>query len=188
MSGDQELPRGVLGLPGRMPFRVSREPPSDDLAWLIDRFWFSAWEVPTGRQVTARVLPHPNVNLTVEGEPGFDEVLLTGIAGGVFQRRLTGRGDVLGVKLTVGAFRLLSTTRVQQLSADGAPGAHLLPGGERCAASSPGDGRARPGRIIEDYLRGPRPAADVRNWSRCSRLPLRCSATRRSPGSGRPRH
>lgn len=152
-SGDEELPRGLLGLPGRLPFHVSRTSPSEDLAWLIDRFWSSAWDVPTGRVVTARVLPHPNVNLTVEGDPGLDEVMLTGIAGGVFHRRLTGRGDVLGVKFSVGAFRLLSTTRVQQLAADGAPGAHLLRGGDRLQQDIRGLGRPDQVRVIEDYLR-----------------------------------
>lgn len=83
--------------------------------------------------------------------PGLDEVMLTGIAGGVFHRRLTGRGDVLGVKFTVGAFRLLSTTRVQQLSAYGAPGAHLLPGGERLQQAIQGIGRPDQVRLIEDY-------------------------------------
>ncbi len=158
------LPRGLLGLPGRLPFRVDRQPPSADLAWLVDRFWTSAWDVPAGRTVSARVLPHPNVNLTVEGELGHDVLVLTGIARGVFSRALTGRGDILGVKFTIGAFHLISDTAVPQLSPRGGPGADLLLGGRplqqtlrdlaRDGQSREVQPRARQRRAIEDYLRG----------------------------------
>lgn len=147
------LPRGLLGMPGQLPFRVAQQPPGEDLCWLVDRFWSSAWDVPTGRRVTARVLPHPNVNLTVEGPSGQDVLILTGIAPGVFTRTLAGHGDVLGVKFTVGAFRLVSDTPVQQLSSSGAPGTQLLPDGGQLEQRLRAADRREQVELIETYLR-----------------------------------
>ncbi len=82
-----EPPRGILGLPGRLPFAVRRWAPPADLAWCIERFWVSAWQLPASRSYVARILPHPSVNVTLE-EQGLR---VTGIAPGVWSRRLAGR-------------------------------------------------------------------------------------------------
>ncbi|MBA8793197.1 AraC-like DNA-binding protein [Friedmanniella endophytica] len=144
------VPRGLLGVPGRLPFRISRQPPAEDLAWLVDRFWSSAWDLPDGDAVTARVLPHPNVNLTVEGHD--DTLVVTGTARGVWHRTLTGTGDVLGIKFTVGAFRLVSE-RAPRLDPVGEPAESLLPGGAGLRSALAGRSRAEQRTVLEDWLR-----------------------------------
>lgn len=73
-------PRGILGLPGQLPFSVHRFRPSADLAWCVEAFWVSAWDVPDGRVAVTRVLPHPSVNLTLE----HGRLRVTGVPDGVF--------------------------------------------------------------------------------------------------------
>lgn len=117
--------RGVLGLPGRLPFRLTRTPPADGLAWFVDWFWTTEWDLPAGRSVTARILPHPTVNLTLES----GQLVITGVAPGVFTRTLAGRDRAFGVRLRPGAARLLTHTPIRSLSGTGQPAAPLLPDG-----------------------------------------------------------
>ncbi|SDT01563.1 AraC family transcriptional regulator [Microlunatus soli] len=124
-------PRGILGLPGRLPYRVTRTAPSDRLSWCIDRFWTSEWELPPGRAVTARVLPHPTVNLTWERHPPSvgsggpattpRQLIITGVARGVFTRTLTGTDRAFGIKLRPGVARLLTDVAITELSGNGQP-------------------------------------------------------------------
>lgn len=138
-------PRGILGVPGRLPYRVTRTTPSAALAWCIDRFWTSEWELPPGRAVTARVLPHPTVNLTWESypsptssgphSPAVDrQFIITGVARGVFTRTLSGTDRAFGIKLRPGVARLLIDLPIGELSGSGQPAlavwsASLLPAG-----------------------------------------------------------
>jgi AraC-like DNA-binding protein len=135
MSGPSDptpgVVRGVLGLPGRLPFRLTRIPSTDRLAWFVDWFWISEWDVAAGRSVTARILPHPTVNLTLED----GGLVITGVAPGVFTRTLTGRDRVFGIKLRPGAARLLTGASIRSLSGTGQPGETLLPHGSALAAS-----------------------------------------------------
>ncbi|HEY9290681.1 MAG TPA: helix-turn-helix domain-containing protein [Microlunatus sp.] len=116
-------PRGILGLPDRLPYQVSRTPPSAELAWCVDRFWTSAWQIPAGRAVTARVLPHPTVNLTLES----GQLVITGVARGVFNRTLTGNDRVFGIKLRPGVARLMINAPVGSLSGQGQPAEPVMP-------------------------------------------------------------
>jgi AraC-like DNA-binding protein len=117
-------PRGILGIPGRLPFTVRRWPPPVDLAWCIERFWVSAWELPPGRSYVARILPHPSVNVTLEATG----LRVTGIAPGVWSRRLHGTERAFGVKFQPGAFHLLTNVPVASISGAGQPAGDVLPG------------------------------------------------------------
>lgn len=142
--------RGILGLPGALPFRVRRFCPSDDLAWCVDVFWVSAWDVPDGRVAVTRVLPHPSVNLTLE----HGRLRVTGVPDGVFSRRLVGRQSTFGVKFAVGAFRLLVGSDVGALSGTGQPAESVLPGSaalERSLREADDDDRRAA--LVERYLR-----------------------------------
>ncbi|WP_195909074.1 DUF6597 domain-containing transcriptional factor [Microlunatus sp. Gsoil 973] len=117
--------RGILALPGRLPYRLDRLLPPEQLGWCVDRFWMTEWDIPQGRAVTARILPHPTVNLTLEG----DGLVITGVASGVFARTLTGHGQVFGIKLRPGAARLLTDVPIRSLSGTGQPAEGLLAAG-----------------------------------------------------------
>ena len=116
-------PRGILGIPGRLPFTVRRWPPPADLTWCIERFWVSAWDLPPGRSYVTRILPHPSVNVTLEAEG----LRVTGIAPGVWSRRLSGSERAFGVKFQPGAFHLLTDVPVASISGAGQAAHGVLP-------------------------------------------------------------
>lgn len=130
MTGSTAPPRGILGLPGNLPYRLTRIPPGEQLAWCVDRFWISEWDLPDGRAVSARILPHPTVNLTSEG----GRLMITGVTPGVFTRTLTGHDRAFGVKLRPGVARLLVDVPVRSLSGTGQPAEDLVRNGSALAA------------------------------------------------------
>jgi transcriptional regulator GlxA family with amidase domain len=78
--------------------------------------------------VTARVLPHPTVNLTLESTlADTRQLIITGVARGVFTRTLTGRDAVFGIKLRPGVARQLVTVGVRSLPGSGQPAASVMP-------------------------------------------------------------
>ncbi len=136
------MPRGVLGVPGRLPFRVRRWAVPADLGWCVTHFWVSAWDLPPGRAVTARVLPHATVNVTLE----HGDLVVTGVAAGVFSRTLRGQDQAFGIRFAPGAFRLLSAAPIATLSGVGQPASGVLSDADGLRdgllAASDDDGRA----------------------------------------------
>lgn len=149
-------PTGILGLPGHLPYRVRRAGPQPELAWCVENYWATAWEFPPGHGATARILPHPSVNLTFE----HSDLIVTGIAGGVFTRRLTGVDSVFGVKFRPGAFRAFVDVPVGALSGSGMSAHRLLAGSAqlesrlRTAASFPAQADVIADYVAERGLRG----------------------------------
>lgn len=139
----------MIGLPGRLPYRLTRIPPDDELGWFVDRFWVSEWDLPDGRSVTARILPHPTVNLTLEA----GRLMITGVVPGVFTRTLTGRDRAFGIKLRPGAARLLVDVPIRSLSGTGQPADELVRAGPALAAGlrSAASDAARV-IIVKDYV------------------------------------
>lgn len=150
---DGAPPRGILGLPDRLPYRVTRDAPSEDLAWCVEAFWTSRWEIPEGRAVTARVLPHPTVNLTLTFGMGY--LIITGVAPGVFTRTLTGTDSVFGIKLRPGVAHLITDTPIRALDGLGQPAEGVVPGAAALTEALITAGTT-PARIAvaEAYLRG----------------------------------
>ncbi|GGN28315.1 helix-turn-helix domain-containing protein [Streptomyces fuscichromogenes] len=98
--------RGIVdpaGLLSRVRFR--RHPPAEPLRRHIETYWFIDWDLP--EPYVSHVVPHPSVHLTFQ-EDGADAppyAELTGVALGLYTRRLTGRGRVCGAKFRPGGFR-----------------------------------------------------------------------------------
>jgi AraC-like DNA-binding protein len=78
-------------------FRLTRVPPSDDLAHLVDRHWSVEWDLE--EPYTTEIVTHPSVNIAFEG---------AGTIHGVFTRRwareLVGSGHVIATKFRPGGF------------------------------------------------------------------------------------
>jgi AraC-like DNA-binding protein len=98
--------RGIVdpaGLLTRVRFR--RHEPAEPLRRYIESYWFIDWDLPA--PYASHVVPHPSVHLTFQWDedegPPYSE--LTGIPGGLYTRKLTGRGRVCGVKFRPGGFR-----------------------------------------------------------------------------------
>lgn len=84
---------------GRTKFRLRTVAPSAALAPFVEYHWIVSWDLD--EPFTQQVVPHPNVHL-VFAEEG---ALVHGVLRGRFTRRLTGRGQVLGVRFHPGGFR-----------------------------------------------------------------------------------
>jgi AraC-like DNA-binding protein len=106
MAAPRRDTRGIVdpsGLLTRVRFR--RHEPAEPLRRHVEWYWLIDWDLPA--PYASHVVPHPSVNLTFQWEedegPPYGEV--TGVALGLYTRKLTGRGRVCGVKFRPGAFR-----------------------------------------------------------------------------------
>ncbi|MFJ8634737.1 DUF6597 domain-containing transcriptional factor [Streptomyces sp. NPDC093568] len=106
MEAPRHDTRGIVdpsALLSRVRFR--RHEPAEPLRRYIEWYWLIDWDLPT--PYASHVVPHPAVNLTFQWDeaegPPYAEV--TGVALGLFTRKLTGRGRVCGVKFRPGGFR-----------------------------------------------------------------------------------
>lgn len=106
MAAPRRDTRGIVdpsGLLTRVRFR--RHEPAEPLRRYIEWYWLIDWDLPA--PYASHVVPHPCVHLTFQWEedqgPPYGEV--TGVALGLYTRKLTGRGRVCGAKFRPGAFR-----------------------------------------------------------------------------------
>ncbi|MDI4634748.1 helix-turn-helix transcriptional regulator [Pelomonas sp. V22] len=94
--------RGVLNQrldPQR--FQHQRQAPCEALAPWVEHFWHVGWDLEGLPEQQQETLPHPNVQLVVEG----GEARLWGVHGGRFVKRLAGKGWVFGIKFRAAAFQ-----------------------------------------------------------------------------------
>ncbi len=91
--------QGILG-PPQPGFRLERADSAPDLADLVERHWLTSWELPDGERGEVTLLPHPCVNLVLDGAT----VMIAGVGRERFTYAYAGRGRVFGVKFRPGAF------------------------------------------------------------------------------------
>ncbi|MEU4484218.1 helix-turn-helix domain-containing protein [Streptomyces purpurascens] len=109
MEAPRHDTRGIVdpsGLLNRVRFR--RHEPAEPLRRYVEWYWLIDWDLPA--PYASHIVPHPSVNLTFqwdgadeEDAPPYGEV--TGVALGLYTRKLTGRGRVCGAKFRPGGFR-----------------------------------------------------------------------------------
>jgi AraC-like DNA-binding protein len=90
---------GVLGVRD-VDFSLDRFPPAPDLADLVERHWLVAWSLPPGREASVTLLPHPCVNVVLDG----GRLTVAGVGRARFTYAYRGTGQVFGVKFRPGAF------------------------------------------------------------------------------------
>ena len=78
-------------------FRLTRLPPSEDLAGLVERHWIVEWDLD--EPFTQEIVTHPSFNMVFE-DPAF----IHGVFTGRFKRELTGSGRVIATKFRPGGF------------------------------------------------------------------------------------
>jgi AraC-like DNA-binding protein len=89
---------------GEQRFTLTRRPPSDDLASIVDRFWAVRWDLRGKPPFEQETLPYPCVNLVIgTHRPGVHGPLTSR-----FVARLEGEGWVLGAKFQPAGFRGLT--------------------------------------------------------------------------------
>jgi AraC-like DNA-binding protein len=90
--------RGILNPDAaRRHFRLTRLPPSADLAALVERHWIVEWDLD--KPFTQEIVTHPSFNLVFEDPP-----MIHGVFTGRFQRELTGSARVIATKFRPGGF------------------------------------------------------------------------------------
>jgi AraC-like DNA-binding protein len=148
---------GLLGRPDRRDYTLTRFPPSPDLAWCVERHWLVEWRLPAGRRGVSQVLPHPCVNLALDG----GRLAVHGVGREVFSYPLSGAGRVFGVKFRPGAFRAFLGTDLTGLTGRALPAEQLWPDAGRLAAAlaAAGDPDALVG-AAEGFLRDRRVPPD----------------------------
>ncbi len=77
---------------------LTREPPSADLAHLVERHWMVEWDL--GAPYTPEIVTHPSVNLTFEADGAW----ITGVHTRRWNRELTGSGRAIATKFRPGGF------------------------------------------------------------------------------------
>lgn len=90
---------GILGQPER-GYALERFPAAADLGELVERHWQVAWSLPPGEEGTVTLLPHPCVNLVLDG----GRLAVSGVGQERFTYRYSGSGRVFGVKFRPGGF------------------------------------------------------------------------------------
>jgi AraC-like DNA-binding protein len=99
MPGETTSLGGILDpQAARRHFRLTRYPPSRDLADLVERHWIVEWDLDG--PFTQQVVTHPCVNLVFEP----DVAMVHGVVTGRDARTLVGRGKAVGVKFRPGGF------------------------------------------------------------------------------------
>ncbi|MFF9274880.1 DUF6597 domain-containing transcriptional factor [Streptomyces griseosporeus] len=106
MAAPRHDTRGIVdpsGLLTRVRFR--RHAPAEPLRRYVEWYWLIDWDLP--EPYVSHIVPHPAVNLTFQWDedegPPYGE--LTGVALGLYARKLAGRGRVCGAKFRPGGFR-----------------------------------------------------------------------------------
>jgi AraC-like DNA-binding protein len=90
--------RGIVNpVEARRHYRLTRVPPSADLAHLIERHWMVEWDLT--EPYVAQIVAHPSVNIAFQDPP-----TIHGVFTGRFDRELTGRGRVIATKFRPGGF------------------------------------------------------------------------------------
>jgi AraC-like DNA-binding protein len=90
---------GVLGVRD-IDFTLDRFTPAEDLAALVERHWLVTWELPPGRTASVTLLPHPCVNVVLDG----GRIGVSGVGRGRFSYAYRDTGRVFGVKFRPGGF------------------------------------------------------------------------------------
>ncbi|MEU0196086.1 helix-turn-helix domain-containing protein [Streptomyces afghaniensis] len=108
MEAPRHDTRGIVdpsGLLNHVRFR--RHEPAEPLRRYVEWYWLIDWDLPA--PYASHIVPHPAVNLTFqwdgadEKDAAYGEV--TGVALGLYTRKLSGRGRVCGAKFRPGGFR-----------------------------------------------------------------------------------
>ncbi|HVL61882.1 MAG TPA: helix-turn-helix domain-containing protein [Microbacterium sp.] len=90
--------------------------PHPSVADAVDRYWHVTWELPAGERIDQRIIDHPAVTLTIESGDVPAPLVVTGVQGGAWRRRITGSGSVFAIRLRPAGLAVVSDLPVRQLA------------------------------------------------------------------------
>lgn len=121
MESDAELEPGILRPEvSARHFDYRRHPAPPPLRPFVANFWTVTWDLD--EPYLAQVLPSPCVNLSVSNT----EAHVTGLVRSRYDRRLVGRGYVVGARFRPACFRPFLSDRVDRLTDTSGPIAEVL--------------------------------------------------------------
>lgn len=141
-------------------FELGRCDPDDDLAGLVDYFWWVRWE--TSEPYDQEVVPRPVVHVSAEVAGGEPRLLVHGVHPRMFRRRLDGAGRTVAAGFRPAGFRPFLRGDVAAILGRVVPALDLLGVDDRPVAAevlahdTPEEGAA----LLAGWLRRLRPADD----------------------------
>lgn len=158
--GIQPTEPGILNpIHAQARFAYQRHVPDPLLADYVENFWTITWDLRGQDPFTAVVLPYPSVNLSVTHE----DADVTGLVRTRYERRLTGRGYVVGARFRPGCFRPFLGSAVSRLTDTRRPIADVLGRSTdqlRLAIAGTDDRTARVS-LLTDFLLADPPKRDL---------------------------
>ena len=115
--------QGIIGPRVRNALPQRQLPDRSELDDVVEHFWQTSWDFPPGRPHTTETLPFPCQHLTIERLDGVCSIRITGLYRRVWQRELSGEGEVFGIKFRPAGFHAalgLAPGEFTDRTADGA--------------------------------------------------------------------
>jgi AraC-like DNA-binding protein len=137
----------------RRHFRLTRYPPSADLADLVERHWIVEWDLDA--PFTQALVTHPCVNLVFEAHAA----LIHGVITGRGAKEIAGRSKAVGVKFRPGGFHPFLPISAHRLTDNAMTLEEAFGANPHAAVLAAGADRAQIA-VVEDFLRGLPRAAD----------------------------
>ncbi len=111
-GGRDDVERAHLVDPADRSFAIARYPVSPDLADLARRFWIPVWDVASGHRAPQRVLQYPVCLVVIS----HTYARFYGVASGISETVLEGRGWAVGLMLQPAAGYAASQAPVRRLT------------------------------------------------------------------------
>src|ERR1700742_1869820 len=154
MRGETTSRRGILDPDAaRRHYRLTRYPPSPDLAHLVERHWIV--ELALRAPFTQVLVTHPVVNLVFEAHVA----LIHGVITGRGAKTIAGRGKAVGVKFRPGGFHPFLPVPAHTLTDAALALEDAFGSNPHAAVLAAGEDRAQIA-VVERWLRSLAPADD----------------------------
>lgn len=89
-----------------------RYQPSEQLKDIVDLYWSVTWDLREGMLHTQKIIPNPHINL-VHYDTG---TYVEGVMKKLFEYKLEGKNEILGVKFKVGVFQTFTDIPMRELT------------------------------------------------------------------------
>lgn len=90
--------------------------PAPGIASVVDRYWQVRWRLDDGESIDQRIIDLPAVTMTIEEGDVPAPLVVTGLHGQAWMRRITGSGSVFATRLRPAGLAVLSELSPPQLA------------------------------------------------------------------------
>ena len=141
-------------------FEVGRAAPGEDLAGLVDYFWWVRWDTPAPH--VQEVVPRPVVHLSAEVVDGEPRVLVHGVHPRMFRRRLEGSGHTVAAAFRPAGFHPFLRADVATLHGREIPAVEVIGADDRGVAADvlACEDEEQGAAVLAEWLRGLAPDDD----------------------------